>query len=120
MRIRIVLFFLILLSGCVKHPNIKNIDVVAVVKAAFEIYIQTTDVVFIPEEEIPEAIRKLNPVEVRVEATGVYITLDRLFSEESGLLISKPFGSMKSISGNFRGFPEIKRIQGITFTYVKG
>ena len=118
----LLLVFVVLLIGCVDHPDVTNIDIETIERQAQSIS-QKSGFGILDESEIPEAIKQLNPKEVEVSNTGIYIVLSRGFGKESGLFWSPYFGggAITSMGSDSSGFmPEFKHLSGNMFTYKRG
>ena len=117
-----ILFMLFMLSACVEHPNAADLDVIAVEAAAREMLDNhtATEEVTISDENIPESIKALNPIEVRVSKIEVTIVLTKNLYSESGIAVIPGSFYMTEISSSNSSVGEFKKIDGITFTYIKG
>ncbi|WP_105200416.1 MULTISPECIES: hypothetical protein [unclassified Pseudoalteromonas] len=119
MRISLILLLVLVLSACVDHPEVKGLDIVSIEQTAETLRAGAqSESTTLTEDQIPAAIKALKPKEVRVDNVGVYIVLQRNPLQESGLYISPLWGGITSVSGGANWMPEMKKVQGITYTYI--
>ena len=113
---------LLLLTGCVEHPDTTAFNIPGIEQAVKSLDIESEEVVVIPKEELPETLKEINPEEVRGTKFGTFIILQSSFNNESGLFVSSYFGSMTSFGGvdGGNGFPgEFKKVESHTFTFKR-
>ena len=118
MRIFQLLLIILVLSGCVKHHSAEDFDVVLIENSAIELLNSYPRNSIIKLEQLPLPLSQLRPYYVRIDETGIYITLDELFVSESGLFIPHD-GFTPDLSNGLD--PSFKLLKNRTYSYlVKG
>lgn len=118
MRIFQVLLFLMLISGCVQHQKLEGLDVASIEKSSLELLTRYPQNIVLNLEDLQTSLLVLNPQAVRIDETGIYISLEKLFVEESGLFIPR-LGYSPDLSMGLD--PSFKLLKSRTYSYlVKG
>lgn len=111
MKLITFLLLLVLLGGCVDHHSASSYDLKSVELDAESIL----DHGFVNMDDLPTAIDKLNPNDIRISSEGLYIVLTRSFVAESGFFVPNPTAEVNTKPGSD---PEIKRISGNVYSYI--
>ena len=105
------LLLLVLLGGCVDHHSASSYDLKSVELDAESIL----DHGFVNMDDLPTAIDKLNPNDIRISSEGLYIVLTRSFVAESGFFVPNPTAEVNTKPGSD---PDFKRISGNVYSYI--
>ncbi len=118
MRIFQILLFMFILSGCVEHHSADDFDVILIESSAIKLLDSYPQNSIIKLEQLPLPLSQLKPYYVRIDETGIYITLDESFVSESGLFIPRN-GFTPDLSNSLD--PSFKLLKNRTYSYlVKG
>ena len=118
MRVFQLLFIILILSGCVKHHSVEGFDVTSIESSAIKLLESHPQNSIIKLEQLPLSLSQLKPYSVRIDKTGIYITLDESFVSESGLFIPRN-GFTPDLSNSLD--PSFKLLKNRTYSYlVKG
>ncbi|MEL0640765.1 hypothetical protein V6260_09130 [Pseudoalteromonas aliena] len=117
MKKYVTLIFAFLLTACVKHPQVTELDIAKIEESITQIPNKSEERV-LDKDNIPNLLLELNPKKIEVKNGEVFITLHSRFGQESGFLWSPRLGNSNISSFTSSGYmPEYIRVKDNLFTF---